>query len=242
MNMQLILEGLWILTVVFLLPIGIIALYFYLWCIRILPVFRETASLSAERGYFSQKPSSYFILQLCPYYLLIALFLMALILILYLSGHTLHIQDAIFLLILLPLMEFDKDYYLLPDPLIYPLLWGGIFMSLIGVGMISLVSAISGIVIGYLLMSIFYYGGRIYYRREVLGRGDLKLVAALGAWLGSDHILLLLFLSAMIALIGVLLRYCVLGRISLLSSGAMIPFGPALGIAGILIYFSMLIS
>lgn len=181
--------------------------------------------------------------------------------------------DLLFLLFVLPLIAFDARFYLLPDLFTLPLLWLGIFFALVGLLPQSLASSVLGVMGGYLFMSIFYYAGRYYYRQEVLGRGDLKFVAAISAWLGISNLTLFIFLSAMMGLVFYMLLPLILRRLNsgritryfdnnnminiehslegaqkaspFLSTGfltlktfdKMIPFGPFLGLSGIILYF-----
>lgn len=181
--------------------------------------------------------------------------------------------DLLFLLFVLPLIAFDARFYLLPDLFTLPLLWLGIFFALVGLLPQSLASSVLGVMGGYLFMSIFYYVGRYYYRQEVLGRGDLKFVAAISAWLGISNLTLFIFLSAVMGLVFYILLPLILRRLNsgritryfdnnnminiesslegaqkaspFLSTGfltlktfdKMIPFGPFLGLSGIILYF-----
>lgn len=150
-----------------------------------------------------------------------------------LQGDIFRWSDLYFLVLVLALMMFDARYYLLPDPVVYVLLWSGILLALFGESAVSVEDAVWGVIISYSIMFSVYLFGQLYYKREVLGRGDLKFSAAIGAWIGGDQVLLFLFLGA---LIGVL--YTVLCAFILPFKGRReIPFGPSLGFSGIILYF-----
>ena len=151
-------------------------------------------------------------------------------------------QDRLFLLLLIPLMLFDLRYYLIPDPLLYLLLWSGVILALLQLTVVTIESAIFGVILGYLFFEVCYWGGLILSRRVVIGRGDIKLLAALLAWVGVDSFSLLLLLSSLLGLgYGILhhfLYYFILdGREKL--KVKMIPFAPALGFSGIILYFNL---
>ena len=57
-------------------------------------------------------------------------------------------------------------------------------------------SAIYGAVSGYLLLFIIHHIYKILCKKEGLGYGDFKILAAMGAWLGLSAIPFILFLSA----------------------------------------------
>lgn len=161
-------------------------------------------------------------------------------------------QDLLFLLFVLPLIVFDKHYYLLPNTLTLPLLWLGIILAGLGLSVVSLEESIGGVVLGYGVLSLLYYGGYAYYQYEAIGRGDIKFVAALAAWIGLSQLLSFLLFSSLLGIaFFVVIRCAVVFKRTRSSRGervgcfprmqhelkAMIPFGPSLGISGIIFYF-----
>jgi leader peptidase (prepilin peptidase)/N-methyltransferase len=128
---------------------------------------------------------------------------------------------------LIALAIIDLETQLLPDSLTLPLLWLGLLFSLTG-EFTDPASAIIGASVGYLLLWLVFHAFRIATGKEGMGRGDFKLLAAFGAWLGWQAIPLVLLLSALPgALVGVALIAS--GR---QQGGQPIPFGPFLAIAG----------
>ena len=71
----------------------------------------------------------------------------------------------------------------MPDCLTLPLLWLGLGANAVGL-YADASHAILGAAAGYGLFWILARAHRLIRRIEGLGGGDLKLVAALGAWLG----------------------------------------------------------
>ncbi len=135
---------------------------------------------------------------------------------------------------LIALTFIDLDHQLLPDSLTLPLLWGGLLASLAGwsAGSHSLpkdpASAIAGAAIGYLSLWGVYHLFRLLTRKDGMGHGDFKLLAALGAWLGWQMLLPIVLLSAGVgASVGIAL---ILSRRQ--QRGHPIPFGPFLAAAG----------
>lgn len=165
-------------------------------------------------------------------------FLLLMILGWYLIGvifelRSLLVVDCVFLMSIFVLIAFDARYYLLPDPLVYMLLWVGLLMSLLGVSPVPLDESVLGVMGSYLVMLGVYIFGLIYYKREAMGRGDLKYAAAIGAWIGVEYLFLFLFLSAGFGVLYGGLRSCFMGG----NNKLIIPFGPFLGFSGIIIYF-----
>ncbi|MEI6987525.1 MAG: A24 family peptidase [Rhodospirillaceae bacterium] len=117
----------------------------------------------------------------------------------------------------------DINEFLVPDDLSLPLLWLGLLIAATGLGP-GAVNAIYGAVAGYMLFLAIHSIGRKLARRPVLGMGDVKLAAAIGAWVGWSGLPEALFIGcALGSIIGI-------GLIVLKRSqrGHPIPFGPFL--------------
>ena len=128
---------------------------------------------------------------------------------------------------LIALAFIDLDTQLLPDSLTLPLLWLGLLLSL-GGPFTDPSSAILGATAGYMLLWLVFQGFRLTTGKEGMGRGDFKLLALFGAWLGWQAVPQIILLSALPgALVGILL--IATGR---QQAGQPIPYGPFLAIAG----------
>lgn len=137
--------------------------------------------------------------------------------------------SLIFIAALLSLMLIDLDTFLLPDELTLPLLWLGLLFNLHGMFSASLTNAVIGAVVGYLSLWSLYWIFKLLTKREGMGYGDFKLLAALGAWLGWQNLVSVLLVSSCLGILyALVLRFS--GR---LDRGNPIPFGPFLGGAGI---------
>ncbi|GGX90401.1 type 4 prepilin-like proteins leader peptide-processing enzyme [Litchfieldella qijiaojingensis] len=130
-------------------------------------------------------------------------------------------------LALLALAVIDFRTQLLPDAITLPLLWGGLLYQLL-FQPLMLQSAVIGAMAGYVVLWSFYWLFKLVTGKEGMGYGDFKLMAALGAWLGWQHLPLLLLLSAGVgALVGIVAQLAI-PRLR----GAPMPFGPFLALAG----------
>jgi leader peptidase (prepilin peptidase)/N-methyltransferase len=130
---------------------------------------------------------------------------------------------------LIPLTVIDFKQQLLFDSLTLPLLWLGLLFNVSGV-FTDISSAVIGAAAGYLIFWSIYHLFLYFGKKEVLGYGDFKLFAALGAWFGWEMIPLMIFIASVTGIIG--------GIISVLQGkGTRIPFGPYLSISGIVIMF-----
>ena len=128
---------------------------------------------------------------------------------------------------LLVLSLIDIDRQLLLDVLTVPLLWAGLLLSVFEVFTLPRTSII-GAVAGYMSLWLVYHGFKLLTRKEGMGHGDFKLLAALGAWLGWSYLPQIILLSSLLG--------AVIGTLQLAMSGqersTPIPFGPYLAAAG----------
>jgi leader peptidase (prepilin peptidase)/N-methyltransferase len=108
----------------------------------------------------------------------------------------------------------------------------GIFFSR-GEAMNPFLSALFGMLLGYVLLYLIAKAGRMWFKKEVMGEGDLYLVAFLGAYLGWQGALLSIFLAYLLAGV-VTLPLLLFGKVKMKSY---VPFGPALVAGGILSLF-----
>lgn len=128
---------------------------------------------------------------------------------------------------MIALAVIDFDTQLLPDVITLPLLWLGLIFSLFGV-FVDAETAIMGAIAGYLSLWTVFQLFRLLTGREGMGRGDFKLLALFGAWMGWQALPQIILLSAVPgAIIGIAL--IALGRHQ---QRAPMPFGPYLAIAG----------
>lgn len=124
----------------------------------------------------------------------------------------------------------DHKTQFLPDVMTLPLVWLGLLWSVIHSGLISPTHAVEGAVLGYMalwgLNKMFW----IISRKQGLGGGDLKLAAALGAWVGPTGVLMSLGLASFVALGMALVLF--LTR----KNWRKFAFGPSLAMGGVLVY------
>ena len=128
---------------------------------------------------------------------------------------------------LVALTFIDADTQLLPDSITLPLLWLGLIVNL-NHGFTDINSAVLGAIFGYLSLWSIYWLFKLITKKEGMGYGDFKLLAALGAWLGWQKLLLIILLSSVVgAVVGIVL--IILAR---LGRNVPLPFGPYLAMAG----------
>lgn len=129
---------------------------------------------------------------------------------------------------LIALTLIDIDHHLLPDSITMPLLWLGLLINVAGLNpAVSLPDAVLGACAGYLSLWALYWIFKLLTGKEGMGYGDFKLLAALGAWMGWQSLLMIVILSS---LVGAIVGICLLLRRH--DRNMPIPFGPYLAAAG----------
>lgn len=147
---------------------------------------------------------------------------------------------------LVALSAIDLEHYIIPDRINYPLVVVGLALAALypehlGGGSLSAGLRLSGagLVVGAGALYLIRLLGRGLFKKEAMGMGDVKLLAAVGAWQGWQSALLAIFLgAAAAAVVGLLMIAAKKARWQ-----SKLPFGPylALGSLATLFYGSSLI-
>lgn len=128
---------------------------------------------------------------------------------------------------LIALSFIDIDHQLLPDAIVLPLLWFGLFLSLFPYFADSDASII-GAICGYLSLWLVFQLFKLLTGKEGMGYGDFKLLALFGAWLGWQYLPMIILLSSVVGtVIGVTMIV-----FSRHDRNTPIPFGPYIATAG----------
>jgi leader peptidase (prepilin peptidase)/N-methyltransferase len=129
--------------------------------------------------------------------------------------------------LLIAMTFIDLDSMLLPDQLTLSLLWLGLLLS-IKSPFVSSQDALMGAAVGYLSLWSLFWAFKLITGKEGMGYGDFKLLAAIGAWVGWQHLPVVILLSSFVgAIVGVTLL-TIQGK----DKNQPIPFGPYLAAAG----------
>lgn len=146
-------------------------------------------------------------------------------------GISLHTFAAlIFTWGLLVLAFIDFEYKLLPDIIVFPLLWCGLISSLYRL-FAAPEEAILGACLAYLFLYIIAKCYQFLIKIEAMGEGDFKCFALLGAWLGIKELPYILFIAAIAGSIVGIVLYS-LDKDNLRKG---IAFGPYLALSGWLV-------
>ena len=137
------------------------------------------------------------------------------------------VAALLFTWVLIALTLIDLKKLLLPDTITLPLIWSGILLSFFEV-YTNLNDSVIGAIGGYLILWSIYHLFKLLTKKEGMGFGDFKLLAALGAWLGYSYLPQIILVSSVVgSIIGISMM--VIGKTK---QQQPIPFGPYLAIAG----------
>lgn len=133
----------------------------------------------------------------------------------------------------------DADHQIIPDVFSLGLLVAGMFFAPVNVRLgddmaTRLAAALLGGVCGFAVLYITAIAGQWIWKKEAMGGGDIKLLAALGVWTGWRDVIVILFAASLLGTLwalGMMLRKKA-GR------GSYLPFGPFLAMGGWLVWIS----
>lgn len=129
-----------------------------------------------------------------------------------------------YFLILLGCVDAKTGY--LPDCLTYPFLCAGFFVNAKAV-FVPLHLAIISAVSVYLICRMANATFRFFTGNDGMGRGDFKMIAALGAWFGWVYLIIIVMMASLLALVAGLIKIAVRRQ----GFEAYFPFGPYLAMA-----------
>ena len=92
---------------------------------------------------------------------------------------------------------------------------------------------ILGALVSYLIFEFLRVFSKLVFKKDALGKGDSKLVAMLGIWLGPVGILLGIGISYVIASIYLLIGF----QMKKIKRGQLIPFAPFLSSGGLIVWY-----
>lgn len=127
--------------------------------------------------------------------------------------------DLLVVMLLVPLFFIDLQTMLLPDRLTLPLLVFALLFAASGYGSVTLPLALVAAALGFGLPWLLSWLFRLLRGHDGMGMGDMKLLAALGAWLGPLALLDIIAASSLLALGAALILLRV-------KPGERFPFGP----------------
>ena len=135
--------------------------------------------------------------------------------------------------VLILLARIDARTHLLPDVLTLPLLWIGLLWNAAEMGSLPLEQSVLGAAAGYIVLWLPCFVIAKLWGRDMMGHGDFKLSAAIGAWLGCLGLPFVWLIASGLSLLVALIANRICGR----RLRNPMPFGPGLALGGILMLF-----
>lgn len=136
-------------------------------------------------------------------------------------------------LTLVAVFFIDLAHQIIPNKLTYPGIIVGLALSVVSNHLPWYQSLLGAAVGGGVFIAVAVLGHWLF-KKESMGGGDVKLAAMLGAFLGVGRVLLVFVFSAAI---GLVISLIVMTVSSKLRRERLIPFGPYIALATILIAF-----
>lgn len=132
-----------------------------------------------------------------------------------------------FVSLLIIITFIDLEHMIIPDIMVFPGLFLGIFFAYFK-GMDFFLSSLLGTGIGGLIILLI-----VLFSKGGMGIGDIKFSAMIGAFLGIKYLIMVLILSSIIG--GVVAIFLLI--LGLKSRKDPIPFGPFLSLGAIIVLF-----
>ena len=151
---------------------------------------------------------------------------------------------ALYLISILIIVTFiDFEFRLIPDALtipsiilallvsiFFPFIHGKEMFPSLPVFVNGLLSSLAGIAAGGGIIYVVGLIGKLIFRKEAMGEGDIYLMAFLGGFMGWESILYAFFIACVLgSVIGIILY--------LVTKDHYIAFGPFLGMAALIVFF-----
>jgi leader peptidase HopD len=145
----------------------------------------------------------------------------------------------IYVSLTLALGWIDAKTGLLPDRFTCPLLWVGLLFS-VSFFPDSIDDAVLGAAVGYGFSALLYWIYRGCMGKEGLGYGDIKFIAALGAWHNWQRLPALALIACVLALLFLSCRVLFMRDWQAIKNP--LRFGPFLGAAGFIVGWQQWLS
>ncbi len=132
---------------------------------------------------------------------------------------------------LIAIFFIDFEFQIIPDKISLPGLIVGLASSIF-VHSPGILNSLIGILVGGGSLLLVAYLGEWLFKKEAMGGGDIKMAAMMGAFVGWQKVLLIFLGGAVIGLVASIFWMAISRKVR---SKRMIPFGPFLAIAAMVI-------
>jgi|TARA_B100000809_G_C15025856_1_gene490115 prepilin signal peptidase PulO-like enzyme (type II secretory pathway) len=144
---------------------------------------------------------------------------------------------ATFFTLLLISSAIDIRHRILPNSINYILIITGILGSYF-FGLINIYDSLIGGASGYLIIFIIEKVYKLIYKKDGIGRGDAKLLSAIGFWFGWLNLPIILFVSSSVGLLFVFIQKFMTKSSDKNILEFKIPFGPFLSLSALFLFLN----
>jgi leader peptidase (prepilin peptidase) / N-methyltransferase len=134
-------------------------------------------------------------------------------------------RAATFFTLLLGIAMTDAREYIIPDEFSLGGLAAGLLFALPG-GFRPIGDALLGAMAGFALLYLVAVGGKMVFKEEAMGGGDIKMMAMVGAFTGWAGVLLTIFLGSLLGTI-IFVPLALIGKKKLVPFGVFLALGAA---------------
>ena len=129
----------------------------------------------------------------------------------------------------------DFEYQIIPDEITYGGMVAGVILSIVFPGLhetqsrlYGLIYSIAGLLTGGVIIYATGLIGKLIFKKDAMGGGDVKFLAMIGAFLGYKQVLLIYFLAPFFgSAVGIFMK--------LKYKAEIIPYGPYLSLASFIV-------
>lgn len=144
---------------------------------------------------------------------------------------------SIFFILLLIASAIDIRHRILPNSINYSLIIIGIFGSYF-FNLINIYDSLIGGISGYLIIFFIEKTYTLFFKKEGIGRGDAKLLSAIGFWIGWLNLPIILFMSSSLGLLFIFFHKFTTGSSDKNILELKIPFGPFLSLSTLFVFLN----
>jgi leader peptidase (prepilin peptidase)/N-methyltransferase len=141
----------------------------------------------------------------------------------------LFISSLIFAYCLIIISAIDFEHQLIPVNIIFILIFSGLFVNYFEL-FTDIKSAVLGVVIGYSFFWIVNAIFKLIKKADGIGEGDFVLLAACGAWVGWQHLSIVVLISSLLCLV----YAYILSKRGVEVKNIPLPYGPFIAIASLI--------
>ncbi|NOT08237.1 MAG: prepilin peptidase [Gemmatimonadales bacterium] len=135
------------------------------------------------------------------------------------------LKAALFGTLLIGITLTDAREYIIPNEFTWGGLVIGVLLAAAG-GFDAVATALIGAAVGFGILWLVGLIGRLIFKEEAMGGGDIKMMAMVGAFVGWQGVLLTIFLGALAGTV-IFLPLTLMGRKKLVPFGVFLAFGAA---------------